>query len=104
MRPYGFSGKPLALAGVNSVQCSPASVDLKSPLPGPPERNVHASRRKSHMEAYKVFGSLPARLIMPQPVDLLAPANTLRQVLPPSLVLYTPPSVLSSQACPVAQA
>src|SRR6058998_1740084 len=54
MRPYGLAGRPLLLAGASSLQCSPPSVDLKRPLPGPPERKVHPCRRKSQVEAYSV--------------------------------------------------
>src|SRR5579863_4816875 len=39
----------------------------------------------------------------PHPVEPFAPARTLFQVLPPSLVLKTPRSSLSFHRCPVAQ-
>src|SRR5208337_2106753 len=85
-RPHGFGGNPLALLSVTSLQCKPPSVDLNNPLPGPPERNVHPCRRKSHIAAYMVFGSCVLRAIMAQPVEPFAPARTFVQVLPPSVV------------------
>ena len=51
-----------------------------------------------------VLGSCAAIDSMPHPVEPFAPASTLRQVWPPSLVLYTPRSSLSSHRWPVAQA
>src|SRR5215510_10669421 len=77
--PYGFSGRPLLLLCVSSVQCSPLSVDLKRPLPGPPERKVQPCRRKSHMAAYMVFPSAALIDIIAHPLEPLAPASTLRQ-------------------------
>src|SRR5271165_4733602 len=50
-----------------------------------------------------VFGSCLLRAIMAQPLEPLAPARTLFQVLPPSLVWNTPRSSLSFHKCPVAQ-
>ena len=47
----GLVRQAFAVDWLISVQCSPLSVDLKMPLPGPPERKVHAWRRKSHMVA-----------------------------------------------------
>src|SRR4029077_16333279 len=85
--PYGFSGSPWLLVGAISVQWSPPSVVLNSPLPGPPERNVHPWRRKSHMEASIVFGSCGFVASIAQPVDPLAPARTFFHVVPPSVVL-----------------
>src|SRR5580704_6671240 len=51
-----------------------------------------------------VFGSCLLRAIMAQPLDRFAPAKTFCQVLPPSVVRYTPRSSLSSHRWPVAQA
>src|SRR5262245_36265547 len=104
MRPYGFSGSPPAAPAASSVQCSPPSVDLNRPLPGPPDRNVHAWRRKSHMAAKTVDGSCALEASIAQPVDWFAPASTLFHVVPPSVVRYTPPAALSFHRCPVAQA
>src|SRR3954469_7457200 len=87
IRPYGFSGSPFAFCAVSSVQCSPPSVDLNSPLPGPPERNVHPARLKSHIPANTVPGSVLLDDIIAQPVAGFAPASTFRHVFPPSLVL-----------------
>src|ERR1700739_3635073 len=49
-----------------------------------------------------VFGSCRLIASSAQPVDRFAPASTLAQVLPPSVVRYTPCSSLSSHRCPVA--
>src|SRR5579863_10691650 len=102
-RPHGLGGNPLALLSLISLQWSPPSVDWKSPLPGPPERNVQPWRRKSHIEAKMVFGSSGLMASIPQPVEAFAPARTFFQVLPPSEVLKTPRSSLSFQTRPVAQ-
>src|SRR3954447_26212724 len=48
IRPYGFAGRPFALFSAISLQCSPPSVDLNMPLPGPPERNVHRRPPEKH--------------------------------------------------------
>src|SRR5262245_2470948 len=104
MRPYGFSGRPLPPPATSSLQCSPPSVDLNRPLPGPPDRNVHACRRKSHIAAKTVDGSCALEASIAQPVDGFVPASTLDHVFPPSVVRYTPPAVLSFHRCPVAHA
>src|SRR4029077_19501957 len=85
--PYGFSGSPWLLVGAISLQWSPPSVLLNNPLPGPPERNVHPWRRKSHMEANIVFGSCGLEASMPHPVEAFVPAKTFFHVVPPSVVL-----------------
>src|ERR1700726_2997547 len=89
-RPHGFAGNPVAL--LTLFQVAPPSVDLNSPLPGPPERNVQPCRRNSHIAAQMVFGSCLLRAIMAQPLEAFAPARTFFQVLPPSLVWKTPRS------------
>src|SRR5947199_5975942 len=92
-RPYGFFGKPLLFSGVTSVQLFPPSFDRKRPLPdgwsgpSPPERKVHPVRRKSHIAASILFGSVGSIARVEQPVDKFAPFNTRFQVLPPSVVL-----------------
>src|SRR5471030_2217042 len=48
--PYGFSGRPWLFAGLISVQCSPPSVVLNNPLPGPPERIVQDHRRRRALD------------------------------------------------------
>src|SRR5882762_9731382 len=50
-----------------------------------------------------VLGSCLLRAIMAQPLEPFAPARTFFQVLPPSVVWYTPRSSLSSHKCPKAQ-
>src|SRR4029077_21088324 len=85
--PYGFSGSPWLLVGAISVQWSPPSVVLKSPLPGPPERDAQPRRRKSDTRAYKVWGRCGFVASIAHPVDSLAPASILFHVVPPSQVL-----------------
>src|SRR5712691_2365135 len=61
-RPHGLVGSPFALWASSDVHIAPPSVVLNKPLPlgasglSPPERNVHALRRKCHMPAYSVLG------------------------------------------------
>src|ERR1044071_6159715 len=91
MRPHGFGGSPLAFFSSSSVQDLPPSVLLNKPLPlktfgpSPPERNVQPLRRKSHIPAYSVSGSLLSMDIIEQPGDAFGPFRTLVQVLPPSV-------------------
>src|SRR5207247_9579274 len=54
MRPYGLAGRPLLLAWISSLQCSPPSVDLNSPLPDPPERQDQPCRPQAHEQASTV--------------------------------------------------
>src|SRR5574340_169904 len=71
------------------------------PLPGPPLENVQARRIICHMVAYNTcgfFGSI-ARVIAP--VSSLT-YKIFFQLLPPSLLLYTPPSGLGPNKCPSA--
>src|SRR5881227_422883 len=92
-RPHGFVGNPLALCASSDVHVAPPSVVFHNPLPmgtsglSPPERNVHALRRKSHIPAYKVLGLLESIDSIEQPVDAFEPASTFDHVLPPSVVL-----------------
>src|SRR5436305_971445 len=92
-RPHGLVGSPLADLSSSDRQLAPPSVDLKRPLPdgalgpSPPERKVHPLRRKSHMPAYSVCGSLLSIDSIEQPVERLPPASTFAHVLPPSVVL-----------------
>ena len=91
--PQGFGGSPGALLSSSCVHVAPPSVLLNKPLPlgasgpAPPERNVHAFRRKSHMPAYSVFGFCESIDSIEQPVEALAPASTFDQLMPPSVVL-----------------
>src|SRR5262245_64890426 len=54
MRPMAPRGIPGLC--VISVQFSPPSVDLNSPLPGPPLDIVYSLRYASHIAAYITFG------------------------------------------------
>src|SRR5947207_238064 len=98
-RPHGLAGNPLPLFSSSAVHDVPPSVLLNNPLPlgasgpSPPERNVHPLRRKSHIPAYNVRGDDGSIVINEQPVDAFDPARTFVQLLPPSVVRYTPRSV-----------
>src|SRR5258708_4078573 len=106
IRPYVFFGRPAAVLSSRDCQVVPPSVDLKGPLPlgavglSPPERKVQPLRRKSHMPANKMFGSLGFIEIIEQPVERFTPLRILFQFLPPSVVLYSPRSSLSLQSFP----
>src|ERR1041385_7085755 len=108
-RPHGPLGSPVALFSSSRVQSAPPSVLLNNPLPlgasgpSPPERKVQPFLRKSHIPANSVPGCCGSIVSIEQPVEALAPASTLFQVLPPSLVLYTPRSLLSLQSLPGTQ-
>src|SRR5258708_32379424 len=78
---------------VISVQCSPPSVDLNSPLPGPRLDIEYSTRKASHSAANITFGLLRSIAMSTAPV-LLSRKRTLRHVLPPSVVLKTPRSSL----------
>src|SRR6185295_4443112 len=92
-RPHGLGGSPFALLSSSCVQLAPPSVLLNNPLPlgasgpSPPERNVHALRRKSHIPAYSVREFFESIVSIEQPVELLPPARILVQDFPPSVVL-----------------
>src|SRR5262249_41939959 len=92
-RPQGLGGSPRALRSSSGVQFAPPSLLLNNPLPlgasgpSPPERKVQPLRRKSHIPANSVWGCCGSMLSIEQPVEALAPASTLVQLFPPSLVL-----------------
>ena len=74
-RPHGCGGKPLP----SSVfQVLPPSAVRKSALPltafgpSPPERNVHALRRKSHIPAKRTSGFFGSMVRLEQPVEALS--------------------------------
>src|SRR5512133_647003 len=80
-------------ARVMSVHVSPPSVDLYNPLPGPPLDISHSLRYASHIAAYITLGLCGSIEISTAPVA--GPLyNTLRQVLPPSVLLKRPRSSL----------
>src|SRR5438105_9614853 len=84
MRPINPDGNPGLR--VISVHVSPPSVDLKSPDPGPPLDIVYSLRNASHSAAYITSGF--ARVIaMSIAAVLSSRKSTLRQVLPPSVLL-----------------
>src|SRR5258705_12051595 len=81
--------------GVISLRCSPPSVDLKSPLPGPPLDIEYSTRNASQSAANITLGLWGSIAMSTAPV-LLSRKRTLRQVLPPSVVLKTPRSSLGT--------
>src|SRR3954451_21493350 len=87
-RPDGSPG-----LRVISVQCSPPSVDLNRPLPGPPLDIEYSTRNASHIAANITSGLLRSMAMSTAPV-LSSRNSTLRHVLPPSAVLNTPRSLL----------
>src|SRR5256886_16916986 len=89
MFPHRPVGRPGFL--VSSVQCSPASVDLKSPLPAPPDTSVQGRRPACHRPAYSTFGLVGSRIRTAAPVEPLRDRN-LFQVLPPAVGLQSPRS------------
>src|SRR3989442_4012990 len=86
---------------VSSVQCSPPSVDLKIPPPGPPDTSCHGLRCACQKAAYRTSGLDGSRTRSEIPVESFR-NSTLFHVLPPSVVLYTPRSAFGPQARPVA--
>src|SRR5678815_4273108 len=80
---------------VISVQCSPPSVDLKRPLPGPP-LDIEYSTRNASQSAANITSGLWGSIVMSTAPVLLSRNSTLRQVLPPSVVLKTPRSSLGT--------
>src|SRR5207247_8802296 len=88
---------------VSSVQCSPPSVDLKIPPPGPPDSSCHGLRCACQKAAYSTSGLDGSTTRSEIPVESLR-NSTLFHVLPPSVVLYTPRSAFGPKACPWAPA
>src|SRR5690348_9304595 len=83
------------------VQVAPPSVVLKMPLPGPPLENVHGRRYACHIVAYNTRGSAGSI------ASVIAPVWSLTnwiffQVLPPSVLLYTPRSAFGAHTWPMA--
>src|SRR5688572_25560576 len=91
MRPTTPAGRPGRR--VISVQVSPPSVDLNSPLPGPPLDIVYSLRKASQSAAYRMLGFDRSTERSMAPV-LLSRNSTFRHVRPPSVVLNTPRSSL----------
>src|SRR5690348_10702744 len=87
MRPRVPSGKPWLW--LRFVQCAPPSVDLYSPLPGPPLTSAHGKRCASHIAAYstcELCGSITRSIV---PV-LSSIQKIFCHVCPPSVDLKTP--------------
>src|SRR5436853_3322703 len=95
--PQMPGGRPWFL--VISVQCSPPSVDLNRPLPGPPLDMPHSLRYASQSAAYITSGLLGS-IEMSTPPVLSSRYSTLRHVLPPSVVLKMPRSSLFAPYLP----
>src|SRR3954470_24961471 len=79
---------PLGSPGlcVISVQCSPPSVDLKIPLPAPPEIICHGVRHACQNDAYITSGFDGSRTRSEIPVESFL-YRTWRQFFPPSVDL-----------------
>src|SRR6266516_1250949 len=86
---------------VSSVHCSPPSVDLKIPPPGPPETSCHGLRCAYQKAAYSTSGLEGSSTRSVTPVESLR-NSTLCHDLPPSVLLYTPRSAFGPNACPCA--
>src|ERR1041385_1467053 len=84
---------------VISLQCSPPSVDLNNPDPGPPLDIDHSLRNASQSAAYITSG-LVRSIEMSTPPVLSSRYKTLRQVFPPSVVLKIPRSSLGPPYLP----
>src|SRR3569623_2381927 len=103
-RPHGAAGKLFACETVCQVR--PASLDRNIPLAlgavgfSPPDRNVQPLRRKSHMPASITSGFLGSSARLEHPGERFAPGSTSDHDFPPSVVLYTPRSLLSLHSLP----
>src|SRR6476646_7906925 len=86
---------------VISVQCSPPSVDLNRPLPGPPldsECGVRETSQRPASSTSGLFGSIDTST-----APVLSSRNIiLRHVLPPSTVLKPPRSGFGAYGSPSA--
>src|SRR5437660_2285689 len=97
IRPITPAGRPGLR--VISVQVSPASVDLKRPLPGPPLDICHDTRYASQRAAYITLG-LRRSIARSIAAVLLSRKSTFFHVLPPSVDLNTPRSGFGAAGCP----
>src|SRR5262249_9892227 len=97
IRPLRPLGRPGLL--VISVQVSPPSVDLYSPLSGPPLVRLQKSRRTCHMAAYRRRGLLGSRDRSAAPASALF-HSTCVQGFPPSVERNTPRCALEPNKCP----
>ena len=99
IRPTSPAGSPGLR--VISVHVSPPSVLLNSPLPAPPLDIWYSLRYASHIAAYITSG-LWRSIAMSIAAVRSSRKSTLRQVAPPSLLLYTPRSVFGALSLPKA--
>src|SRR5437762_5898474 len=106
IRAYTFSGferlTAMAILPISSGKpsfilshVSPSSVDLYRPLPGPPLMTFHGSRPCSHIAAYRIRGFVMSIDSSAAPV-FSSTKRTFFQVLPPSLDLKRPRSLLGA--------
>src|SRR5690606_5936600 len=86
---------------VISVHVSPPSTDLNSPEPGPPLESIHSVRYASQKPAYMTCGFDGVSARSTAPARSLR-YSTLRQVLPPSVLLNTPRSSFGPNSRPSA--
>src|SRR5687767_14676643 len=84
---------------VSSCQVSPPSVDLNSPLPGPPLDIWYSTRYASHIAAYSTFGFVASTLRSIAPVRL-SRKSVFSHVCPPSVLLNTPRSAFGAPCFP----
>src|SRR5258708_20137816 len=96
MRPRMPEGRPWPSIFVHVL---PPSVDLYSPLPGPPLFRLHGVRYTSHKDANRVLGFLGSKTTSIAPV-FESLYRTFCQVAPPSAVRKTPPSSLPPSPWP----
>src|SRR5260370_42269065 len=96
MRPVSpVSGSP----PLSLLHVSPPSMVLYKPLDGPPPLKPQGVRRRWYMAAYRVLGLFRSIAMSVAPVSSLT-KRTLCHVLPPSIDLYTPRSLLGPQRWP----
>ena len=96
--PTGFTGSPFPLS---RIHVAPPSVDLNSPLPGPPLVRPHVWISICHNPAYSVRGLDGSIARSLQPV--FSSTNSTRvHVPPPSMVRNTPRSCCGPYAVPSA--
>src|SRR6185295_4838129 len=81
-------GRPLP---VRRFHVTPPSVDLKSPLPGPPLSRPHVRISMGHMPA-KMTREFDGSITMSEQPVFSSLNKTLSHVLPPSVVRNTPRS------------
>src|SRR4029078_13080058 len=96
-RPISTVGNPL----VSFVHFAPPSVDLKTPLSGPPPINWPTWRRRCSIATYNVSGFFGAITMSVAPL-FSVPGSTFFHVAPPSVVLNSPRSPPPRHSGPIA--